>query len=197
MEPETERNEKKSSKNPLVPVLLIVLIAAVVALIAVIAVRPSTVADAPENETAETPEEETGKKRVGYAEGTVAVDSDSLQAAVDEMNRQAAEGGVRLQYKNDAISHDGGTTFSCYIANAETNKYDMFIDIYSDAALTDEVFLSELMRPGTAFEEITLSHPLEEGENLVYVAFTQVEDVDGEQTIHAQVVATMNFIVRE
>lgn len=135
-------------------------------------------------------------QKVSYAmEGVVVVeDPDALQQKVDEMEAQAAEGGISLEYKNDAFSNDG-TNFSCYIANAANNIYDMFIAIYADAELNDQLFLSDLLRPGTAFNTLALEQTLDAGVHTVYVAFTQVEE-DWE-TIHGQVIVTMNFTVEK
>lgn len=131
--------------------------------------------------------------KLRYAEGvTVVNDPDALQKAVDEMLEKAAEGSMMLEYENDASSADG-KTFACYIANAVENSYDMYIDIYADKELTDEIYLSGLVRPGGAFREITLDKALGTGEHLVYVAFTQVED--DLETIHGQIIVTMNFNV--
>jgi hypothetical protein len=138
----------------------------------------------------------TGGFRIGYQEGlTVVEDPGALQNAVDDMIEKSRQ-AVGLEYKNDAYSSDG-TNFVCYIANAERNQYDMFIAIYGDEDFTDELFLSGLMRPGQAFDHLTLNHALDPGGHTVYVAFTQVEEVDGEQAIHAQVLVTMNFTVTE
>lgn len=134
--------------------------------------------------------------RIGYAtEARVMLDQDSLQAAADEAQKNAREGNVALQYQNDAFSTDG-KTFSCHIANAPANLYDMFLTIYADAALTDQIFLTGLVPPGSGFEEITLDHELEPGDHTVYVAVTQVTTGDnGEQTIKNQVVHTIEFHV--
>ena len=145
-----------------------------------------------------SPEEKTGTGglRIGYEENlTVVEDPNALQEAVDRAIERSRE-GVGLEYKNDAYSSNG-TDFVCYIANAAQNQYDMFIAIYGDEGFTDELFLSKLMRPGQAFDHITLNHPLDPGAHTVYVAFTQVEEQDGEQVIHAQVLITMNFTVLE
>lgn len=137
--------------------------------------------------------QEEEKPKIGYAEGvTVVEDPDAFQKAVDEMYDKAAQPGVGLEYKNDAFSTDG-EKFECYIANAASNQYDMYIQIFSDSELTDQLFLSQLLRPGTAFDNITLEHKLDSGDHKVYVAFTQVED--DQQTIHAQVMVTMDFHV--
>ena len=143
---------------------------------------------------AQPPPEENSGLKIGYAtEGVTATeDEDALQKAVDEMYKKAAEGSVALEFKNTAISKDG-VNFELYLANSESNSYDMFLAIYSDAALTDQLFLSGLLRPGTAFSTITLDHALESGTHTVYVVHTQVEE--DLETIHAQVVITMEFIV--
>jgi len=133
--------------------------------------------------------------KIGYATGTTVVeDPDALQKAVDEMYAKAAEGGVALEYKNDAFSTDG-TNFTCYVANAVENSYDMYIQIFADQELTDQLLLTGLIRPGSAFDNITLDHALDPGTHRVYVAFTQVEE--NLETIHAQVFVTMDFTVTE
>lgn len=141
-------------------------------------------------------QEENSGLKIGYAtEGVTAVeDEDAFQKAVDEMYRKAEEGTMALEFKNTAISKDG-VNFDLYLANSDSNSYDMFIAIYSDNALTDQLFLSGLLRPGTAFSTITLDHALEPGTHTVYVVHTQVEE--DLNTIHAQVVITMEFIVTE
>lgn len=135
---------------------------------------------------------------IGYAaEATVLLDEDSLQAAVDEAQENAKNGMVALQYQNEAFSSDG-KTFSCYIANAPSNLYDMFLTIFADAELTDQIFLSGLVPPGSGFEEITLDHALDPGDHTVYVAVTQVEtEDDGTQVMKNQVMHTIEFHVEQ
>ncbi len=143
-----------------------------------------------------TSTDDNGMPRIGYAtEAKVMLDQNSLQAAVDEAQKNAREGMVALQYQNDAFSKDG-KTFSCHIVNSPANLYDMFVTIYADAALNDQIFLSGLVPPGSGFEEITLDHELEQGDHTVYVAITQVATGDdGEQTIKNQVMHTIEFHV--
>ena len=134
--------------------------------------------------------------RVGYAtNATVMLDQDSLQAAMDAA--MAQDGNVALLYKNNAYSKNG-TDFTCYIVNSPANKYDMFLTIYADAALTDQVFLSGLVPVGSGFEQITLDRALEPGDHTVNVVVTQVDtDEDGTQVIKNQVAHTMDFHVVE
>ena len=135
---------------------------------------------------------------IGYAtEAKVMLDQDSLQAAMDEAMANARDGNVGLMYKNDAFSDDG-VNFECYIANSSANAYDMFLTIYADLELTDQIFLSGLVPPGSGFERITLNRPLDEGDHTVYVSLTQVDiDENGQQVIKNQVIHTMDFHVGE
>lgn len=138
--------------------------------------------------TNQKPAEDTGP-RIGYAEGAVAVTADDLQRLVDGLT---TGGGIVTEYKNNANSTDG-KNFTCYVGNSPLNEYDMYIQIFADEALTDQLFLSQLLRPGTVFEEITLDHSLERGTHQVYAVFTQVGE--DQSTLVGQVVVTMNFNV--
>ena len=182
MEPKT-----KSAQKWVVPALLVVIIALLAALLFM---RSCQAAPAEDVDISDT-----GTPKIGYAEGvTVVEDPDALQKLVDEMYQKAAEGTIALEYKNGAYSTDG-TNFSCYIANSVDNKYDMYIQIFADEGLTDQLLLTGLIRPGSAFANLTLDHALDTGTHRVYVAFTQVEE--DLATIHAQVFVTMDFTVSE
>ena len=180
MEPKTQ-----PAKRWLIPSLLAVVILLLAVVLAVVLTQGKEPANIPD----------TATPKIGYAEGVTAVeDPDALQKAVDEMYEQAKQPGVALEYKNGASSSDG-INFSCYIANSLSNSYDMYIQIFADAELIDQLLLTGLLRPGTAFDSITLEHPLDPGTHRVYVAFTQVEE--DLATIHAQVMVTMDFTVTE
>lgn len=138
-----------------------------------------------------------GTPKIGYAtDAKVMLDQDSLQAAMDAAMENARNGNISLRYKNNAYSSDG-ITFECVIANSASNIYDMYLTIFADVELKDQIFLSELVPPGSGFESITLDHALDPGDHTVYVALTQV-DTDsetGEQVIKNQVMHTMEFHV--
>jgi hypothetical protein len=133
--------------------------------------------------------------RVGYAtEGVTLVDDpDAARKASEELLAEGMK-GMTLSYKNDAFSTDG-ITFDCYLANHPKNSYDMFVAIYGDEEYTDELYLSQLLRPGTAFNEIKLEHALEPGDHTVHAAYTLVEEVDGQQVMQNQQLVTMVFHV--
>lgn len=176
----------KSNNQKLIIILLIALVVLLIGILAVILSRGNA-ESIPDGNT----------PLIGYAtEATVMLDEDSLQAAFDEAMKNAAEGSVGLKYKNNAYSTDG-VNFECYIANSESNIYDMFLAIYADAEMTDQLFLSGLVPPGSGFENVKLEHALDSGDHTVYVALTQVDtdEENGEQVLKNQVVHTMDFHV--
>lgn len=178
-----------AEKTPLIVAVSAVAVAVVAVSAAVIVVTTSG-----RRSEAETPQDNAAP-RIAYAtEGvTVLEDPDELSRLVREM--YADVGNVMaLEYKNDAYSEDG-RNFDCYIANSASNEYDMFIAIYADPGYEELLFLSDLLRPGSAFERIELEKALDWGEHEVYVAFTQVEEADGQQAIRGQNRVTMAFHV--
>lgn len=185
MDPSAETKKFPVSTQKVVIIAAVIIIALLIAVVALL-MRPQATADI----------EDMGIPKVGYANNaTVILDEDSLQAAVDEAVENAKNGRISLLYQNDAFSSDG-KTFSCYIANNKLNLYDMFIGLYADSDLTDQLYLSGLVRPGSGFDQLTLDHALPAGENTVYVVLNQVKtDEDGQQTITGQVVHTMKFHV--
>lgn len=133
------------------------------------------------------PEEDTGLK---YAtKGTMVLD------AGDGIYDEIPSDAIALEFKNDAYSYDG-QTFTCYLGNSPLNDYDMFVAIYTDLEMEDMVYLSDLVPPGSGFEEITLDRPLEVGTHRLNIAFTQVEDA-ATNTLHGQTLFTMDFHVLE
>lgn len=139
-------------------------------------------------------------ERIGYASNAVTTDPETLREQVEEMYRKAAEPGVALEYKNMAVSKDG-RNFACYIGNSAQNTYDMFITIYGDSEMTDILYLSELLPPGSRFEEITLERELEPGTHEAYLIHTQVKDNEEDasklQVIQAQIATTITLVVSE
>ncbi len=132
-------------------------------------------------------EQDLDDSRIPYAEGVVLMEGTDIEPV--------PKGRIALRYNYQARSTDG-TNFTCKLGNDESNQYDLYFDLYADAALTDQLYLSGLLRPGTALEEITLNHALPEGTNTVYVSFNQVDtDEEGNQSLLSQTLVTVDFIV--
>ena len=159
---ETPAENKNGLSSKAVIAIAAVIIALLLGVVVFLLMRPSS-----------TNIDDEGVPKIGYStEAKVMLDQNSLQAAFDEALQNAEDGYVGLKYQNDAYSTNG-TDFECYIANSESNVYDMFLTIYADTELTDQIFLSGLVPPGSGFESITLDHALEPGDHTVYVALTQ------------------------
>lgn len=180
-----EGKTETKSRQKWIIILLLALILLLGAVLAAVLLRNNTRSISDE-----------GTPLIGYAtEATVMLDQDSLQAAIDEALANAEKSMVALQYQNDAFSDDGKTV-SCHIVNSASNLYDMFITIFADAGLTDQLYLSGLVPPGSGFESITLDHALPSGDHTVYVAVTQVDtDENGQQVIENQVMHTIDIHV--
>lgn len=168
--------------------VMIPLVAVVVVLCVVVVALVMTL----QNQNDAEPAADSGGA-IGYADGVTVVDDESaLQAAVDQMMKDA-ENEMVASFQNQAFSEDG-KTFTCYIANSEYNEYDMFIALYTEISDDAEpLYLSGLMRPGEAFREITLDETLDKGVHDVYLVMTQVED--DHSTLHGQSVVTIQMQV--
>ena len=177
--------ESQKKSNKVIIIIGAVIIALLIGVIAYLLLRPDMDID-------------EGNVPLGYAvDAKVMLDEDSLRAAMEEAQRNAREGRIALRYQNNAFSDDG-KTFSCRIVNSSANAFDMFIALYADPELTDQLFLSGLVPPGSGFDEVTLDHELPVGNNTVYVALTQVTtDEEGNQMLKNQVVHTIQFHVSE
>jgi len=130
-----------------------------------------------------------------YAEGTTAIESEEeLQKAYEDALERAQE-GIAIEYQGQAFSQDG-ENFTCYIGNPDANDYDMFIAIYADenGHMGEELYLSGLAKPGTAFENFKTEKKLEKGTHLAYLLFTQVES--DLKTMHGQTTVTIELVVQ-
>jgi hypothetical protein len=182
METSTENKSGQSSKTVIIAAVAVVLVVIVAAGVVV----SKVLAD-----------KDNSGSAIGYStEAQVLVTQEEIDKAAEEALANANNGDVALCYQNDAFSNDG-SNFDCRILNSSGNIYDMFITIYSDLNLTDELFLSQLIPVGSGFEHITLEKPLENGDHTVYVALTQIktDEETGEEVVANQVIHTMDFHV--
>lgn len=164
--------------------LIIILLAAAIALMLVMLTKKAAPADIPAGAA-------PGGGTFTYDSTVVLEDPETLQKLVDEMVSKAKEGTMTLEMQVDAVSSDG-LTFSCYLANALENNYDMFMTLYLDET-QEEIYRSGLIPLGGRIESFTLETALEKGNHVCTLVFNQVEaDM---QTIHAQVNVGLNLIV--
>lgn len=159
--------------------------------------------DATDEEVVENPPNPVGALSWASGEGVVVTDDpEKLAAAVAELYEAAADEGVGVEYKNEAFSVDG-QHFACYIGNPITSHFPMFITIYGDDQYQEELFVSGLLKPGQAFNQVTLSRALTERTTTLPICYTQVyephtgkNDTD-DFAIRAQTVITLNFNIMD
>ena len=183
--------DKEKNKNKrlwiILAIVIFVLIAAVVTLV-IILFNKKNDSDGQANATQAV--SDTGV--LAYDASAIATDPVTLQSLYDEMLEEAKEGTMALEMQTEANSSDG-TEFSCYIANAINNKYDMFVVIYLDDT-QEEIYRSGLIPLGSRIESFTSSKKLEPGTHVATIVYNQVED--DHATVHAQVNIGLNLIVR-
>lgn len=129
--------------------------------------------------------------KLDYDGAAVGLDENGLEKQIEEMKKNS-EGNVSLEYKNEAESDDG-TNFVCYLANSDLNTEDMFIAIFTDANMTEQVYLSGLLRPGTSIQEFQSEIPFEPGTYSVVAMFTSVSD--DHETMTSQLAVEMKLTV--
>lgn len=134
----------------------------------------------------------SGKDGLAYEANVITEDEDALQDAVDALYKQAKEGQMVLQMQTQASSVDG-LNFTCSLANAKENRYDMFMVLYLDET-QEEIYRSGLIPLGGKIVEFTTTKQLEPGNYEATLVFNQVEE--DRETIHAQVNVGLQLIVK-
>lgn len=177
--------DEKSSKNLIIILLIIIILLLIAGGIILFFFLKKEEPNAP------LPGEDGFK--IQYDGAAVALDEDSLRRQMEDAIK-AAEGTMALKYSNEAHSTDG-TNFSCYIGNSAANEYDMYVNIYLDEELTQQVLLTGLIPPGSGIQDFESEIPLEPGIYNTVLVLTQVED--DHATIHAQVMVTLTLSVEE
>jgi hypothetical protein len=182
--------DKEKNNNKTLWIVLAVVVVLLVAVVAVLVVfllkknNESNVQQVSENSG-------NGSAVFAYETSAVATDPETLQELYNKMLEEAKEGTMALEMQTEAFSSDG-TDFSCYIANAINNKYDMFVVIYNDET-QEEIYRSGLIPVGSRIEAFTSSKKFEPGTYVGTIVYNQVED--DHATIHAQVNIGLNLNV--
>jgi len=190
-------DEKKDSKSKVIIIVLIIVIVLMIGGGVTAFLLLSNGSNTGNGEPAittqaqETAETTKNPLKLDYDDAAVALDEDSLQKQFEELQKNA-EGNISLEYKNYAISKDG-KEFECYLANSELNTEDMFIAIFTDASMEEQVYLSGLLRPGTVIENFTSEINVEKGEHSFVVMFTSVSD--DHETMTSQIAVELKVTV--
>lgn len=187
--------ENKDSKSKVIIIVLIVLLVLMLTGGTVMFIILTSAPDTSEIAESIVTTEQSNPKNpliLDYDTGAVAIDEDSLQKAVDEMYEKTQNGYMTLDFQNSAISDDG-INFVCHIGNDPKNTADMFVNIYKDNTLSEQLYLSGLIPPGKGLESFTSEQKLETGTYDAVLVFTQVED--DHETLKAQVSVALTLVV--
>ena len=191
--------ENKDSKSKIIIIVLIIVIVLLVAGVgvgAIFIINNGKDADKPAETTALSDSAEPAGSSnpliLDYDAAAVALDEDSLSKAVEELREKAQSGYVNLKFKNLATSDDG-IHFQCYLGNSDGNIYDMFFNIYKDATLSEQIYLSGLVSPGNVIESFDSEIKLDPGEYSAIIMFTSVSD--DHTTMISQVPVEITLVV--
>jgi hypothetical protein len=191
--------EKKDSKSKIIIIVLVIVIVLMAAggVTAFILLNNNNGNQTKDDNPAVTTEAESKSENsnpllLNYDSGAVALDENGLEKQIEEM-RKNSEGNVSLEYKNEAESTNG-KDFNCYLANSELNTEDMFFAVFTDASMTEQMYLSGLIKPGTSIQKFTSDIPLEKGEYSAVCVFTTVSD--DHETMTSQIAVELKLTVK-
>lgn len=182
---------KKPSKTELLLIIVIVLLAACGAALVTLLSRGGVPPESEKTPAAESIPAEEGI--IKYDEAAVALNAEDLQSQLDEMQKKADDRQMALRYQKTAVSSDG-VNFKCEIGNSAANNYDMYINIYKDPELTEQILLTGLIPPGSGITEFQSEIPLETGTYSATLVLTQVEE--DHSTFHAQLMVVLDLTVK-
>ncbi|MCD7731777.1 MAG: hypothetical protein LUI05_09850 [Oscillospiraceae bacterium] len=188
---QSEKEQKGSSVQKIIIILMIVIIVALIAFTSVLLLKKDSDT---QGDLSAVDSSNAAVPTLTYESGAVALSEDDLQRQVDEMYEKAKEGTMALQFKNTAYSSDG-VHFDCHIGNSDKNDTDMYLNIYKDDALTEQILLTGLIPPGSGIESFESEIKLDPGTYETYLVFTQVKD--DHATIKAQVTVILTLVVSE
>jgi hypothetical protein len=182
--------DKEKNKNKRLWIILAIVVFVLIATVAVLVIILLNKKNGDDSSASTQTVSEAGI--LAYETSAIATDPETLQDLYNEMLEKAKEGTMALEMQTEAISSDG-TEFSCYIANAINNEYDMFVVIYLDDT-QEEIYRSGLIPLGSRLESFKSSKKLEPGTYVATIVYNQVED--DHATIHAQVNIGLNLNVK-
>lgn len=190
--------EKKDSKSKVIIVLIIVILvligAGVTAIVLLLGQGGDSAPAQTEAATTAAQTEDTKPKgpAIGYEAGAIALDADSLQKAVDEAFQKTEDGYITLDFFNEAYSTDG-ENFECRIGNDPSNTSDMYIAIYLDDDVEQQIYLSGLIRPGEGIASFKSDIKFDKGAYDTVLVLTQV--MDDHETLKAQTSVALTLFV--
>jgi len=184
--------EEKSRTNGGLKVIIAVIIIVLLGIICVLLYKLTHLPQPEPQTIVEAPTAPDGNV-FDYDTSAVATDEDSLAKALEDMANKAKEGTMTLRMKTTASSTDG-LNFSCALANAPDNRYDMFMTLYLDET-GEELYKSGLIPLGMEINSFQVNRQLAPGTYEATLVYSQVND--DKTTIHSTVNVGLTLSVSE
>lgn len=179
--------EKKNSGKKTIIILLVIIIALLVlgGAVLIFALNRSDKESGSQSES-------TGKQ-IPLEMTAGVLSPDKLKEWNEQALKNMEDNQIPIIYAPTANSADG-VNFKCDIGNPEGAKYYMYLDLYSDATLSEEVYLSGLIEPGKGITSFTTNKAFPKGETDAVLVFTTVRD--DMKTIVAQTMVVLTLSVK-
>lgn len=158
--------EEKKSSNKKIIIILIIVIVLLLAGGAVFLIMNNKPAEGGDT---------TSGRQIPLEVNAGVLDPDAIKDWNESALKEAQDTQIPISFSPTAISSDG-KTFECQIGNPPGAKYYMYLDIYSDATLEEEVYLSGLLEPGKGITSFTANKTFPKGETDAVLVLTTVQD---------------------
>lgn len=99
---------------------------------------------------------------------------------------------IPIHFATGATSKDG-ENFKCVLGNPDGAQYDMYFDMYGDTTLSEQIYISGLVAPGSQIESFKSNKKFPKGNTDIVLVITTVED--DHKTLHSQTMVTLTLVV--
>ena len=176
--------EKKKSSNKTVIILLLIVIL-------LLLIGGGVFLFLNMNKPAEN-DNNTGGKQIPLEINAGVVNPDKVKEWNEQAIKEMQDNEIPMIFSPTATSTDG-VNFECEIGNPPGAKYYMYLDLYSDTSLEEEVYLSGLLEPGKGVTSFSTSKTFPKGETDAVLVLTTVRD--DQKTLVAQTMVYLTLQV--
>lgn len=179
--------EEKKSSNKIIILLIIIIVLLIAGGVTFFIMS----ANRSDNGGESTP---TGGKEIPLEVNAGVLSPDTMKEWNESVLAEMEDNQVPIIYAPNATSADG-ENFLCEIGNPEGAKYYIYLDMYSDTTLSEEVYLSGLLAPGQGITSFKTNRAFPKGETDIVLVISTVQD--NKTTIVAQTMVVLTLQVSE
>jgi len=175
--------EKKSSNNKIVIILIIVIVLLIAGGVTFFILNGKKPAESGT----------TSGKQIPLEVNAQVLTSDQNEAW-NSMLEEMKDNEIPIRYSPTAASADG-ENFLCEIGNPISAPHYMYVDLYSDSTLSEEIYLSGLLAPGQGITSFKTSKKFPQGETDTVLVITTVDD--DKETLISQTMVVLTLSVNQ